>query len=668
MPSQFRSDSDLVSFVIGAKLPEWQRKLFERYAENIQVHSQGQIFYKLDRLFPNEHPESKHHRILSFESITEASFGRAANNVNRIFKNSSFSVEASEVVTQYTTQDSFGGVNFYSWFLDEWVKIAMKQDANARIVVYPPEYVKKYGRPPVVFVESKFIRHLADDAVVFVSEEESTIDYDIDEMKIYSERYYDQSLNKVNYRQAQENTYTPKLKETIKKYVYHAFFKYGFVRIEQVNEAGKEYEIEFFGINGFLPIIDAGGDKGKLDVNKSFLHPFVSFGNLALLQHSQHTAVNFTFSFPRMSEVHGPCDDCVLGKVACETDADIATYGDHKPCLKCGGSGFTANQTPYKVYIKTNDTSAPEGENKHLEVDDVKYYTPPTGILDYSKNEWRDYLTLAETSVYISQRVSTGNIESAKSKEIDRDDMFSFLSRVGQCYFSRMRFVLQCFENYMVSSPTQVSVAVPFSYAILSEGEAFAALKDILSSTVPVMLKASQVESFINKFVSQSSPIRKFLEVLKIVDPLLYYTNQEIQGFKSSNIVTLQQYSVHVFAFPTLQNMFMEDKTLSMQEVKAIANKLTEELKKYEPVEEKDLKTKLLEASQAAPQPQGRPRPQEEGNDDGGSDDGEISQDRLPLAIAQLSLALQRAEDSGNEALARVLREQMEKLLAKLAA
>src|SRR5690606_23191555 len=207
----FPSEKDLVSFVIGCKLPEWQRKLFKRYSDSIQVHSQGQIFYKLDTLFPNEHPESKKHRILAFESVTEASFGRAANNVNRIFKNSSFSVEASEAVTKYSTEDNFDGMNFYSWFLDQWVKMALKQETNASIVVYYPEYVKNTGRNAVVFVESEYLRHLTDDVVVFVSEEESNIEYNNEEMKVYAERFYDQSINKLNFRTASENTYTPKL-------------------------------------------------------------------------------------------------------------------------------------------------------------------------------------------------------------------------------------------------------------------------------------------------------------------------------------------------------------------------------------------------------------------------------------------------------------------------
>lgn len=602
MPLQFQSEKDLVSFVIGAKLPEWQKKLFKLYADGVQVHSQGEIFYKIDRLFPNEHPESKEHRVLAFESVTEASFGRAANNVNRIFKNSSYTVEASDKVIDYTTNPEFDGVDFYSWFLDEWVKMALKQDANAKVVVYPPEYIKRTGRPPVVFVESCHVRHLSDEAIVFVSEEESSVDYELKTICIDSQVFYDQSLKGPNSKPMARNTFTPKMEATIKKYVYHAFFKgIGFYRIEQTNQAGKEYEFEFFPIKvDFLPVIDAGGEKGKNNVNKSFLYPFVAFGNLALLQHSQHTAVNFTFSFPRMSEVQTPCDaeGCSLGMVECITPEDLALYGDQRKCVKCGGSGYTRNQTPYKVYIKQYDPQGMEGDNKHLEVDDVKYYTPDVSILDYSKNEWKNYLEMAEIAVYISQRVATGNVESAESKEIDRDDMYSFLYRVGKCYFNRLKFVLQCFENYMIGSPTQVSVAIPYSYAILSEGEAFTELKDIISSNSPVMLKARSIEGFINKFISQSSPVRKFFDVLKLVDPLLYYTNGEVAGFKANNIVTVDQYANHVFAYPTLENMYSADPNLFLQENQQIAEKLKKELEQFKPEPVDDLKTTILKQQQ----------------------------------------------------------------------
>lgn len=600
MSRQFNSEKDLISFVIQAKLPEWQGKLFKQNADAVQVHSQGQVFFKIDRLFPNEHIESKKHRILSFESITEASFGRAANNVNRIFKNSSYTVEASDTVIDYTTAHNFDGLNFYNWFLDEWVKMALKNDANARIVCYPKEYVKEYGKPPVAFIESKDIKLVNDDELIFLSVEESIMKHDLEESSIEIKEVYDQSISLPVLKEVARNTYTPKISSKAIKAVYHYFVRgEGLHRIEQSDKIeGQEgifYDYEFFPIKDFImPWIDAGGEKGQLDINKSFLHPFVAFGNLALLQHSQHTAVNFTFSFPRMSEIESPCEapGCNMGNIACETEADILLYGDVKPCRQCGGTGYTANQSPYKIYRKRYDPQGMDGANDHLKVPDVQYYTPDVSILDYSKGEWKDYLEKAETAVYISQRVTTGNVQSEGSKEIDREDMFSFLTRVGQVFYNRLRFVIQCMENYMVPSPTMVAVQIPTSYAIVSESEAFGALKDILGSNIPVMIKATQVENFISKFVSQSSPIRKFMDVLKIVDPLLYYTQLEIASFKANQVISVQDYTYHVFAYPMLQILYQRDKNLFMKETSTIIQALEAELLKKVPAPVEDLSTK----------------------------------------------------------------------------
>lgn len=596
---EFKDEKALVSFVANSKLPEWQVSLFKKNAEAVQVHSQGQLFYKINALFPNENPESQKHRVLSFESITEPSFGRAANNVNRIFKNSSYTCEASEKTIEIANGHTFEEQNFFNWFLDEWVKWALKEDPNSRIVVYPPEYVKK-GNAQVVFVSSCHVRYMDADTVVFISEAESEVRHDLKETKVYSEKFYDQSINSWNSRQASENTFAPKVETTIVRPVYHAFFKgVGFYRIEQLKStSGQEYDVEFFPWKAdFLPVTDAGGEKSKNKVNKSFLSPFVPFGNLALLQHSQHTAVNFTFSFPRMSEIQSECDaeGCDKGRIECVHSDDLNKYpSGWKPCRACNGTGKRANQTPYKTYIKKYDPNGMEGDNKHLEVPEVQFYTPDTAILDYSKQEWKDYLEQAEEAVYIQKKVMTGNVEAAKSKEIDRDDLYSFLTRVAQVYFSKLRFCLQCFENYNVGKPMQVSVQIPYSFAILTEGEAFAALKDILASSVPIMIKASQVESFINKFVSQSSPIRKFVDVLKIVDPLLYYSNQEIMGFRLGNVITEEQYSNHIFSFPVLQQLYFEDNNLFLQDTKVIIKKVQEGLIAYKPPPPVDLKTKFL--------------------------------------------------------------------------
>lgn len=597
---KFKTLDELVKFVLSAKLPDWQVKLFKQNADAVQVHSEGQIFYKIDQLFPNEDPGSKDHRILAFESITEASFSMAANNINRIFKNSSYTVEASDKVADLASQHLYEGQNFYQWFLDEWVRVSLKEDPNARIVVYPPEYTG-YKSKPCEFISTEYIRHLSDDMIIFVSVKESEVTYELKTLNIETKKFYDQSINGMNFIEAKKNTFTPKIEASIKRYVYHVFIKgEGFYRVEQLKEkapTGEDYEVEFIPIKqDFIPVDVAGGEKKKNEINKSFLHPFVAFGNLALLQHSQHTAVNFMFSFPKMSEIQTPCDapKCTEGWILCDDQKDVEKYGDRKPCQVCGGTGYRRNQTPYKTFVKQFDPQAGVGEQEHLNVDEVKYYTPDVGILDYSKNEWRDYLEQAERAVYVQQKVQTGNVQAAKSKEIDREDLYSFLSRIGQCFFGRLRFALQSFENYLVSSPGQVTVNAPYSYAILSEGEAFTALKDILGSNVPIMLKASQVESFINKFVSQSSPIRRFVDVLRLVDPLLYYNTADISSFKMNNVVSSVQFTNHVFSYPVLQEMYFSDKSLFLLETKVIVDRVKAELKKYEIAEPKGVKDAFI--------------------------------------------------------------------------
>lgn len=596
---QFKSEDDIVSFAITAKLPEWQGKLFKQNREAVQVHSQGQLFYKIDRLFPNEHSESKKHRVLSFESITEPSFDKAANNINRIFKNSSYTVEASEKTLQFAREDGFEGQNLFNWFLDNWTKWALKEDPNSRIVVYPLEYATEKGIHPIVFVPSDRIKFIDAETFVFISDE-SDITVQLQETRLSREVFLDQTLGgKMNARTIAENTFTPVLVETITRYVYHVFQKgEGIYRIEQTKQGNTtDWTIELIKINSkdFLPVTEVGGSKGRYQIYKSFLHAFVPFANLALLQHSQHTAVNFTFSFPRMSEIQTPCSNphCREGYVYLD-DKDETK----EKCKTCNGSAYTTNQTPYKVYTKRYDPQGVDGGDKYLEVPDVQFYTPDTAILDYSKNEWKDYLAMAEKAVYIQQKVETGNVESAKSKDLDREDFYSFLSKIGHTYYGKLRFVLQCLENEISSQKNQVGVNEPFSFAILTEGEAFDALQKILGSSVPVMIKANQVDAFINKFVSQSSPIRKFIDVLKLVDPLLYYSPAEITSFRTTGAVLDEAVSIHVFAFPVLQQMFFKDTELSLQDAESIANKLTTELAQYKPKPVQTIKDKFQQQQQ----------------------------------------------------------------------
>lgn len=586
---QFPDENALISFAINAKMQEWQKKLICKYKDDLQVHSKGELFYKIDTLFPNEHPESKKQRVLSFEPITKSSFEKGLNNIVEIFNNSSYTAEASQKTIDLISQNTFDNKNLFSFLLEKWTKTALGESANDLMVIYPFEYIKDYPETQqITFVKTEFINKYDNDGIViFVSEQESDKTYSVEEYKICGIPFWDNSLAipRWNIRHSQENSFSLKLKTKITRTVLHVFTEDGMYRIEQDKDQTSSWSYEFYPSKvKFIPVTIVGGvEREKKFIHESFFQTCVPFANLALLQHSQHTAVNFMFSFPRMGELQSSCDNdgCNNGRVLCETTNQ---YPDGTmPCPTCLGSGTRAAQTPYKVYVKKYDTSD-MSDNKHLDVDDVKYYTPDTGILKYSKEEWGDYLEKMEKTLFIQQVVKTGNVQSEESKQIDLKGQYSFLKRIATVFYDKVRFAMQCYENYLNNAGAQnVVVNIPYSFAILDESDAFDALNNILKSDASILIKANQMESFINKFISQSSVIIKFFTVLKIVDKLFFYSNADINLFSLGGVADKQDWAVHVYAYPVLMQMYMKNRDLFNDDMDKIADALIKELDQYKP-------------------------------------------------------------------------------------
>jgi hypothetical protein len=588
----------------AAKLPEWKKTYYERIANNLQVHTKGLLFSKVDTLFPHEHPDSKAHCVNTYEPITKGSIWKGLNNLIRIYSNSSFTVSASDETLEYANKPLFDGSNLFNWFLEEWVKNAVATDSNGLCVVYPPAYIEKNGdvnKPDIVrFIKSEHVLQLPDgEMCVFISELESDKTESVSEVAYSREVFYDQSIGTNNARTIVSKTYNQKVTCKINKPVYHVFTKEFFLKFTEENGT---YTYELYSFDApvkMLSVFAVGGTELFTDIFESFVQPFVPFGNLALLSHRNHRAVDLSFSYPRMSEIQTPCDNlnCRDGE---DTTRMIPTSTDGESvaatCTRCKGSGWITAQSPYKIYQKKLDSGLtdPEVARDILNAPVVEYYTPDTAILEYSKNAWKDYLKMAEEAIFIQQKVMTGNVEAAKSKEYDREELYAFLQNISKVFYDRLRMVLQAFENYLIASPLDCTLETPTSFAILTESEAFDGLNVIINSKAPVFVIAQQVENFINKFVSKSSPIIKALRILKQVDPLLFYSTSEIQAYKSNNAVNVDQWTTHIYAYPVLMQFYEADKNLFDKADAELITLLTTAIDKLKPAPPVDLKTTLL--------------------------------------------------------------------------
>jgi uncharacterized protein YueI len=256
----------------------------------------------------------------------------------------------------------------------------------------------------------------------------------------------------------------------------------------------------------------------------------------------------------------------------------------------CNGSKYITIQSPYKTYRKVQDSFDTDG--KVFSTPSVEYYSPDSAILDYSKNQWKDYLSQAEESVFVQQKTDTGNVEAAKSKEIDREELYSWLSNISKVLYGNLQMFLQYVENYVNPSPIKVAVEQPYSFAILTESEAFEALGLMLQSSAPVLLKANQIDNFVNKFTSESSPVKRALHILKKYDLLLYYSDSTVMNLKGQGTISAKMVQQHTLAYPVLIQMYEMDKTLFDMEDEQIIKKLSTEVDKYDLTT--DLKTKVL--------------------------------------------------------------------------
>lgn len=577
----------IVKLIQEGKMPEWWMSYAAQLSYNLQVHTKGLMFDKVTGLYPNEHPDSQRHCINSYESITKGSIWKAINNIIRVFNNSSYNIQISEktrsVIEEY--QDSEGSL--FSQFLEDWIKYAVATDPNGICVVYPLEYTDDLYR----YVCYKDLVTITDDILIFKSEVESEKKYEYDDTEYGKEVFLDYEYAKEgqpNVRHVTTRTFNRRLKVKYINEVYHVFTKTHFIKFYKDKPGDTEFKYDFFKHPKeleTLPYFENGGVEVESNLYESFVQPFVPFGNLALMSHRNHRAVDLMYSYPRMSEVQQPCDTC--NSIGTESCADYSGV-----CRTCKGSKYLTIQSPYKTYRKVHDSF--DQDNKVFSTPSVEFYTPDSAILDYSKSQWKNYLTDAEMAVFVQQKTETGNTEAAKSKEIDREELYSWLANIKKVFYNNLQMFLQYLENYVNPNPITVTVEQPYSLAILTEAEAFEAMNQMLMSPAPILLKSTQIENFVNKFVSESSPVKRALQILKKYDLLLYYSNDEMTNYKGNGFVDSKMCQKHILGYPVLLQMYEQDKTLFDMEDDAIIKKLTVEIEKYDLT--KDLKTSVINA------------------------------------------------------------------------
>jgi hypothetical protein len=530
---------------------------YKKVKEELCVHTQGKLFDKVIKVFKNEEPESSRFVLDTYESVTKGSIWRGIDNLSRIFNNTGFDLTGDQ-----ETINSLSDSEFFTQYINDFINISTAIDPNAI-----QAWIKKDDKWVSKFVRTEFIKLINDKEIAFILEEESDYTLRVKSTRLGGISNYEPESQIVrnSYFEGVEYVWGEKM-----TYIYINGSQYLKI-VTYKNNAS--VEIENFDTALLSPYSYTGVERIEKGVYHSAVAGFIPFGNHALIQHRTYRSVEAIFGYPRMSEVELPCENCIRGLESCDPCEEFPE--GQKPCRTCHGSGFISLQSPFKIYKRKLFPDSPE---LNANIKPVEFFTPDIQILTYNAEAWKKTLELGEDAIYIQQRVETGNVESAKSREKQLESMYSWLGRISSVIYQNLQNTL---DNYsLITGSGKVSVNKPISFAIMNELEAFEYLNAIVSSDAPVFIKTSHIENFLNKYISRTSPVIKIVEVLKRVDPFVFYSNKDLQTLSDSGVIDDSDWRVHSYAFPLLMQLYTREPELFASDYDVIEARLMAELDK----------------------------------------------------------------------------------------
>ncbi|CAA7196742.1 hypothetical protein [Chryseobacterium potabilaquae] len=522
----------------------WNKKKLD-----LQVHTKGKMYEKTMTVFKNEEPSASHFVMETYEPITKSSIWKGIDNISRIFKNTGFDITTDAKTSRFIAQS-----DIKEKIIDNFVNGSMSSDPN----IFAVPYMGDQENWEIRFIESHLITSIDKESISFIDETHSTFEIEL--------AYYP------FLRKNHQNTYKADclLSSYPKKIFSQNKIRYIYISREQyiiIDFKGEVFTATFHTLaRGTYPYIATGVNKEFGFVSESPVSPFVPFGNISLLQHRAARSVENIFGYPRMSEMELPCDHCHQGKEKCEITEDYPL--GERECTKCHGTGSLSLQSIFKIYKR----KLSEDPALNADIDPVKFHTPDVGILEYISQSWKDTLRLGEDAIYVQQIVETGNVQSAKSREKQLEQMYSWLDRLSNFFYNSASRIIN--NVCLLNGYGHVSIEKPISFAIMNELESFEYLNMIVNSNSPIFIKTVHIENFLKKYISSSNPIIRVVDLLKKVDVFCFYSMDDLQKMSNSGVIDDKQWKIHAYAFPLLNQMYALNPELFLQDDNEIIKEL----------------------------------------------------------------------------------------------
>jgi hypothetical protein len=543
-------------------------------AEKIKVHSRYGVFP--EKLFrekaPFQDPKEFEYQKKNYPkpSITMPYWMEALGVINRIWNDSNWSIkwnnfEENSVYKDAQPQDyfekqypSFGSYEAFKRQIYTDYKI---NDPNA-ISCYKPhkipvkEGLNDKGEPIMVY-----------DDTIMVEPKEYI--YDSDQQWDYIEG--DRLLIYLHEKSIIEDGD----KKVRKGRMFEFYDKQNIWRVIQVGKKQDDnYSCELYYSHnlGILPCEKLKGRPVSTEgyiIYQSYFLPAVGLLDEAVKNGSTKQLSIYANAFPRPWEFVDPCDNPQCGS-GCERGYIVDYVNDVKStkiCPTCQGSGDRTKNSVLGVYkMKVPGRLDGEGDAA-IPTPPFGFVAPGTEILEFLKKEVKDNIIdgFEILNITVSKSEVRGS-DTALGKQIDREEMFSFILKISDEVFESFEFGLKVMglmryglkangePNYL---PSEISY--PKTFLIRSEYDILTEVNEAKKAEMPDIVIRQLIQEFINLRFGANKNFNSVTGLAFQIDRLAILSQVDINAGISLNKIARWEAVLHDSVYQFIEEALIKD-------------------------------------------------------------------------------------------------------------
>lgn len=578
---------------------------------------------------PNEPEKVRKYRLANYRPITKYGINNAIDSVYRTLISSNGDIIFSPTIAEYLTEKKFKlfesdseNYSFLDLWFQYWLRI-MFDDANGYFGFFPVNSENPNDLPKnnpanqkieliAIWVDCDRVLHASKEFIAFRAKNQVSVQM---EKKVTYEDYFFictdmEILRMMPFWNGKKIDYRKELYYTL---------------AQDPEDAFPSYPLQIMG-GGISMTAD------NIKYFSSFFSPYVAFGDEAICAFSDNQAVRVRYNFPFVEIKGQVCVSCKgTGK---EKDRDGKTVA----CGNCRGLTVTPSFSPHDEYI--NMPPASGEDSRYAEIPAVRFANADVSILKESSNAWKEFLQYAKDSVNL---LHIQQAQSGDAKEIDREEKYDMMYKISQAVYTHIKWSLSIIEAYREPFKTNRKGSVvtpPTSFQLLTEGEMMNEMTTLIDKDAPNIYVSEVAINLAKKVFNGNEKAQKIIEILTVWDVLFGKNAVQISQARASGGVDQTDVIRHAKGFQILKLMSEESGFM-----------------------EKKISDIILDAESKLNVQKATPLFDSNGSQGGMVGEMDVSVGKLPLALQQLGLALNRAREANNQKLADAIEKKMQELV-----